>query len=1277
MALIRDAAALKGKKTGMGKSNDRFHSHETSIASAREVKLMRVGDFVEVVAVDPVVQLSQVRDAPRTEHFSPELAPLIDNYLVVEGANAAAVHGLISSLSTGGAFLLSGVYGTGKSHLMAVLGLIAEFPEARLRFSERNPGWKPLLQTLPDQRFFTTYISLDEFDPSKFSLETIVAREIAAEAERKGFSVPTDTAARGEWLQSLWHAAEEKGFAGIVILLDELAMFLNAKSGEGLNRDASFLQFLAQSTRRVPFLLVGALQRGVEDLQRVDPYALMQVRDRFKQTWVLGLSHALPLINTVLLRKHNVGELRNRLTEMRRRNLWAQKFSVEHLFACYPFHPLTIRCLERSIGSFFSRNRSIVTFVQWAVSEQLGENWQQLITPHALIDHFELDMQAHPQLRPFVQQILPYFETKDRGTGEVLQVVKTLLSFQVGGEEPSAQTLADALMRDVNEVWMLLEQLRSEANFIDIVHRTGSPADTYKLDPQITVTDALRHRLNETVQSLTDDDPRLIRYAWECRSEEWAPPTPFEPRVLTVNWLRTQRKVAVTVTDLRRLTERQLHQTIATLSSPHTDECLHLFVAIPIAIEEQRQHFAKLLEKVILWDKIGELPHFSRFLRAVAALLPRKPNEAGMRRWKENTAVWLLTQDLSLAESELGMKVLERLREMTPARQKETQRLMQRLYGEGVLLLLRNEPCELKVNELIRSEFAEFDELVQVVAEQILLQVFPDFPPIAPRREASPQTYHALTRLILKGLPVASLDTNAQRWLELVAMPLGVVSLEKCEAGQKASMGVVTPPAHLTDTVLRIVGNGLAYRQVERELAKSGFGLTPELTQLVIAAMLRLGWLVPINRNGETLMPEAVSTPLARSVASLRPAQVLSDAEWQTVRGLITALIDDVPEKLTPEMQQRVWMKLQEMANAWRLAVQDLNARLAQWKRELNQSERQWRRTTESVRLCAELTNLLTQPLSAADGLRQMEKWAKERGLNAETLKRWLEEFGEAAEFFSQSTELLNAMRYLNSSGWLPGDLAEQRNHLLDELQSGEQLIKGRQSWLDAFRHFRDNYINAYIAHHEAVHGSEDFEHLQELKRSEAVQLLAALSSLPEAMGEGRAVIRQLENALAQQCSETPLTLKTHLLRSPLCPRCGLTMDKSLNVDAGNIAREVERALMKLKAWFCSDEQKEKLRRFLAAAESQERAVLDQALSLTLESDDSKWRLVPAALPLLQKALSPYTIIEANLDELCELLEGRYLTCDEAMEIFQKWLGEKLPSARTKVRFVRRDSQRP
>ncbi len=1044
--------------------------------------MSRIGDFVAVNEVAPVVQLAVVREAPRHESFPDTLAPLVDGYLVVEGANAAAVHGLLSALPTGGAFLLSGVYGTGKSHLLAFLGLLAEFPEARQRFTRHYPTWAQMLQPLENRRFFVTYISLDEFDPTALPLETVVAREIAAEAARKNFSVPTDTTSRSEWLRTVWQTVQSQGFAGLVVLLDELAMFLNAKSGESLNRDASFLQFLAQATLRFPLLLVGALQRGVEDLQRMEPYALTQVRDRFQQTWLLGLAHALPLVQQVLLRKKQERELLRCLRELRSQAAWAQKFSLDELFACYPFHPLTLRCLERSVGAFFSRTRSIVTFVQTAVKERLDAPWDHLITPDTIVDHFEPDLAVHPLLRPFAQTVLPYFQVERAGLAsrETLPLVKTLLSFQLGGEEPSAQFLADALMQEANEVWAKLEQLRTNANFVDAVRRTGSPQDTYRLDPQITVTEAFRRRLSEKVHALADDDPRLVRFSWECRGDEWALPPLFEPRTLTTHWLRTQRRVVVTATDLRRLDEARLQQIAASLASAHTDECLHLFLALPTHVDAQLAHFVALMDRV--HEALAEIADektrsdLTRFVHAVVALLPREPNEAERLRWRENAAVWLLCQDLSLAESDLEMKVLERAREILSARQWETQRLLQRLYGDGILVRIRdggrearNEKVVAKtetipVRNLVSADFPSFDELVRAVAESVLPQVFPAFPLLAPRREASGQTLRALAKLLLRGLPPASLDINTERWLELVALPLGVVER------QDKRLTVAAPNENVREAIMNLVGNGAPYSQVESALAKSKFGLPPDLSQLVIAALLRLGWLVARDRNGKAMPPEDIAVPLNRSIATLSPAELLSNDEWTAVRPFLAAVLGEVSETITPETQQRFWSQLRERLKEWKLTLQDVNARLTQWQRELRQSEIVWRRTGTVLQQGAELVALADEPLSAADGLRSWADRVTGLGLTAEALRQWQQTFETAAQFFAAFSDILAGVRYLRAMGQLPQDLADRQLRLLEEVQQGEALLSRWREWLKAFHQFRSDYIAAYIRHHERAY---------------------------------------------------------------------------------------------------------------------------------------------------------------------------------------------------------------
>ncbi len=133
-------------------------------------------------------------------------------------------------------------------------------------------------------------------------------------------------------------------------------------------------------------------------------------------------------------------------------------------------------------------------------------------------------------------------------------------------------------------------------------------------------------------------------------------------------------------------------------------------------------------------------------------------------------------------------------------------------------------------------------------------------------------------------------------------------------------------------------------------------------------------------------------------------------------------------------------------------------------------------------------------------------------------------------------------------------------------------------------------------------------------------------------------------------------------------------MDKTVEVDTSVITTTVRNALLTLQRWFCAPEQREQLKRFAETLSPTERSLLEHALKLSPE-DEAGWQFLTEALPLLQKALSPTAVAEADLMELCEMLEGRYLTCDEAVTLFRAWLESKLPAREARLRFVWRKGQ--
>jgi len=80
------------------------------------------------------------------------------------------------------------------------------------------------------------------------------------------------------------------GPTGVVVLLDELGLFLSAKDRAGLNADASFLQWLAQRTATSRCWVICATQRGLEEVGDIDRRTLRQLRDRFRSGFTLDLA---------------------------------------------------------------------------------------------------------------------------------------------------------------------------------------------------------------------------------------------------------------------------------------------------------------------------------------------------------------------------------------------------------------------------------------------------------------------------------------------------------------------------------------------------------------------------------------------------------------------------------------------------------------------------------------------------------------------------------------------------------------------------------------------------------------------------------------------------------------------------------------------------------------------------------------------------------------------------------------------------------------------------
>lgn len=165
--------------------------------------VMRVGDLVSVAKVPTIVQLALLDDlrrrldidgarpsGPTTQH----LRSVVADYLVEAPENDLALRAVLSSLAgeadVGDGFLIAGPHGSGKSHLLVLLALLAEYAPAREAFVRSHPQYRDLLAQLDArQRLLVVPVSLDQHRGESERLEDVIFDLTEAELRRAKYDI--------------------------------------------------------------------------------------------------------------------------------------------------------------------------------------------------------------------------------------------------------------------------------------------------------------------------------------------------------------------------------------------------------------------------------------------------------------------------------------------------------------------------------------------------------------------------------------------------------------------------------------------------------------------------------------------------------------------------------------------------------------------------------------------------------------------------------------------------------------------------------------------------------------------------------------------------------------------------------------------------------------------------------------------------------------------------------------------------------------------------------
>jgi hypothetical protein len=339
---------------------------------------MQYGDLIQFEPIESVIQLL---DANRPD----EAKKLVSTYVISDDMAERIAMQMIPQLSFDEAVdhkgvLVVGNYGTGKSHLMSVLSLVAE--DADYVSMIRHPKVAEAASAIAG-KFKVHRIEIS----SQMSLRDIITQQLEVFLDKQGvsFSFPAadkvinNKAAFEEMMTAF---AEVHPNHGVLLVVDEFLEYLRSRKDHDLVLDLSFLREIGEVAKHLRFRFVAGVQEAIFDSSRFQHVAdsLRRVKDRFTQV-LLARQDVSFVVAERLLKKtaDQQDKIRSYLTPFAK-FYGSMNERMDEYVRLFPVHPDYIGTFERLV--FTEKRGALVTLrdqIQAILKDQVPEDRPGLI----------------------------------------------------------------------------------------------------------------------------------------------------------------------------------------------------------------------------------------------------------------------------------------------------------------------------------------------------------------------------------------------------------------------------------------------------------------------------------------------------------------------------------------------------------------------------------------------------------------------------------------------------------------------------------------------------------------------------------------------------------------------------------------------------------------------------------------------------------------------------------------------------------------------------------
>lgn len=1084
---------------------------------------------------------------------------------------------------------------------------------------------------------------------------------------------------RVERMARLLEVADGERILGIVYVIDDLQQFLAGESEKAMHGDLQFLEFLAHRAKIAPIWTIAALQVSPRELPGVEPHLARQISDLYSGGLTLSAAHMRSVAAGLIEPVGDEQALAAAIEHAHEALVQAggdAGCTLEQLWESYPLHPTAAQCAEEIARRLLGRADGLVMVLRrLAGSAELSQRSPlQLLGVEVVLELLGPQLRSHPEAAPYFSQVLEYYEAHAAevapGNPDLLRrLVRVMIGLRLANLWVGVAQLAQLLGLDEHaapvaeeaQVRELLEAMRLHGRFVEVRRGARESEDAYHIEVRTALSDQLRERLAQSMQTLADDDPRLMQAAIAHAGPELPLAELGEDYLLEVRWLNSTRGVSASCLNLLTLDELELDQRVQDLADPNLYQTCHIYVGHLLQPALQRGRWQELVG--------GLMP--GRWAAGVLTWLPRALSDRELDLLRECAACReLLAQERAQPSDDDGA-ILARLEEEEGRLGGAVREVVRSAYYEGSVLSAFGEV--LSGPELDRYR-GDWNGAVTAAAAWSLARLYPGFARVAPQQYIGSREHIDLLvdEFIRPGYATPAPDSRLASLIQAVMVPMGLAVREGdtwvLDINRSRPAEEVLNRIRARDQTPETErGRPLSCPDLALHMLKSEWGLPPELFELLITALIRGGYLVALDAQQRPVSLAHVPSPVAANLSFVARPPLLSFEQWQVLSRISRIVFERPITHPDHAAQALLWENLVAARAQWLERIAALEDALARLRDALGQPPGVWRESTAALRHIQRFFELIDPKAYAAEGLTKLLNGCGPylETSNGVSKLRDLLRVVELLEQFVERTgpQLIAMQRYLTSEDlWLPdgSDLAELRERLLQVVLSGEAAVGDQQSFARLSQVFFARYKRHYSAWHNACYRASVFEPYESLRASAQLRVLAQLDRLNLSVKHNISFINdQIEAELNKRCRE--LNLNQALDSQPVCPECGLRLGEELSLrSAEELAALADQGVAEYIAQLRSPQNQQALSEYLKTMPQRGETMRKLAEIMRLPADAGARALMPLlsdeVLTHLQRALTGQQIRPKSLGELRKQLVGRTMKRGELRGLLQAWL---------------------